>query len=520
MNTMYNEKKLTPIFEIMKNKSVLVVGCGAIGSMIAEHLTRNSTGIVTLIDKDVYEAGNIPKSSAIIRYPEDIGVSKAIALSTRLNAVANDGCKIYGYHYDLKKIGPMALSAFDYVVLALDNTSMKIFASKLLKMCPEDKRPICLSCGTNGEFSEAMIFSNTGACLRCTIPDAWLKSENPETVWSCAEKVNYLLPEKMAPIVSTSGIASMKAAIDIDDMITAHATKAKTFEESTRRVQFPYPMKDSSETVISHLKECPVCGLTPPEDVIKLPGGTATSTLRELLQNIGKHFTEKFRLRVHTLTIPNLPEQVYSQFVFTNRCECGKSYPIAKHTGFVRKDQIQCPYCGKGADEVDTIPDVTSYFSLEGTPDSVLDYPLIDLGYPIGAYYEAESIVDAFNGREEDIPFDGFDLVLPKTIFFSLTDDENYLIHYEDEQNEMFVGLVDEYEIEVCNPFGGAKCMCKVFPNNTLREILDVCKNDLGLANCWNYVTFEFDRRVTSDPNVTVAEFRIADGGKLLIYPR
>lgn len=433
---MYNEKKLTPIFETMKPLKVLQLGAGAIGSFICEALTRNGVGYLAIVDKDYFEEDNLPKSSFVVQYPEDINISKAHALANRLSVFAKDGCTIKGFNMDIKKLGPMAFSEFDYIVLALDSTAIRIFAQKLVKMCPE-QRPIVLSCGTTGETSEAMLFSPKGACLRCTIPNAWLKSENPETVHSCAAKVNYLLPEKEAQIVSTSGIASMKSALDIDDMITAHATGAKTFEHSERYSQSPYPQKNGHSAKIAKHPDCPVCSLTPPEKVTTIKGSTYSTTLREFLNNIKSYFDGDFRLKVHVLEIPGVPEQVYDQFVITDRCKfCGKEFRICKHTGEIRENQIICDDCLGTAHTSLTRFDTecaveARYFSLNETDDELLDTPLFMLGYPIGCYYEVEEIIAETNAKElaSEISLDDFtlgDIAESKT--FTLREDKFFLI--------------------------------------------------------------------------------------------
>lgn len=435
-NRMYNEAKLTPIFETMEKKKVLVIGGGAIGSIICEALTRNGTGYIAVCDKDYYEEDNLPKSSFVIRYPEDINISKAHALANRLGVLAKEGCSIKGFNIDLKKLGPLALANFDYVVIALDTIAMRIFVQKLIKQCP-DKRPILLSCGTTHENSEALFFAPKGACLRCTIPDAWLTSENPETVHSCAAKVNYLLPQKHLPIVSTSGIPSMKSAIDIDDMITAHATGAKRFEKSERYIQAPYPEKSGHSTTIGRLNDCPVCSLKAPENITLINGSTYHTTLREFLNIAKEQFDAPCKLKVHILEIPGVPDQVYDQFVIDEACNvCGKSFKLLKHAGDIREQQIICPTCEENDNEstyhyigAHTVSE-TRYFSLEETEEQVLDMTLFSLGYPIGCYYEVESCSD---GPTEEFDLFSTDLTSSITVaseskIFALSDDRDFLM--------------------------------------------------------------------------------------------
>lgn len=430
MNVEYNLNKLTDT-GVMKDKKILIIGVGAVGSIEGELLTRNRTGLISVVDKDHYESGNLPKSSAVIRFPEDIGKSKALALAERLNALSDKGCLAVGNHLDLKRIGPAALSGFDYVVLALDNNAMKVFASKLIADIPEDKRPVYLSGGTNKEFSEAMLFVPGGACLRCTIPDEWLMSEDPEMVFSCASKVNLLLPTKQQKIVSTSGVASMKCAIDMDDMILAHAGSIHSFIESERFAQHAYPVKEGHGTIIMKHRSCPICASKQPESPTALPGCTAKTTLREMLDMVAGYFNETFRLKVHRLIIPSVNiTQCYQDFIICAKCNtCGESFPVMRHSGLIRKDEIVCPHCKSGDTTVEGADyDVLSVSSFDyQSIDMLLNMTLFDLGYPIGAYFEAEEILTEDIEEEADFLSEDFSVNIPTSRFFSLKEDETYL---------------------------------------------------------------------------------------------
>lgn len=90
---------------------------------------------------------------------------------------------------------------------------------------------------------------------------------------------------------------------------------------------------------------------------------------------------------------------------------------------------------------------------------------------------------------------------------------------FSDVPNATPMGENDELEIDVCNRANGASRKYKVFPENPLSVVLNVCRNDLGLANTGNDVVFEFNGKTTSDPAITVAEFGLVNGGKLLINP-
>lgn len=549
MGVEYNKKKLTDT-DVMKDKKVLIVGGGAVGSMEGEMLTRNRTGLISVVDKDRYESANLPKSSAIIRFPEDIGMSKAFALADRLNDVSDDGCKAVGNHLDVKRIGPMALVNFDYIVLALDNNAMKIHTATQIAQCPEDKRPIYLSGGTNKEFSEAMLFAPNGACLRCTIPDEWLKSEDPDMVFSCAAKVNLLLPTKQQEIVSTSGIASMKCAIDMDDMILAHASGTHDFSESMRYMQHAFPAKQGHSTIIMKHRSCPVCAVKPPEDVTVLPGCSVDITLREMLDMVSKHFDGEFRLKVHRLIIPSVNiTQCYQDFILSAKCgSCGESFPVMKHSGLIRKDEITCPHCDSmdvtvEGDEAELTVNAFDYRS----PENLMDMTLFDLGYPIGAYIEAEEVIPDDLTEEVDFLSEEISLKLPESKFFSLKGDETYLhethghnlLEYIFSENyypetdtfklkekEIVIDTNDSIppndgpiEIEVVNTLNDARISCKVFPEDSLLELMMICDPIFEPETDGSCYNFMYDDKIYRDLSMSFKEFGIANGDSIYLVP-
>ncbi|WP_143546125.1 MULTISPECIES: ThiF family adenylyltransferase [unclassified Rhodococcus (in: high G+C Gram-positive bacteria)] len=67
-----------------ENKSVAIVGCGAVGSYIAELIFRSGIRHITLIDPERYRPGNVIRHTADNKY---VGVSKASAVHAKLNTV-------------------------------------------------------------------------------------------------------------------------------------------------------------------------------------------------------------------------------------------------------------------------------------------------------------------------------------------------------------------------------------------------------------------------------------------------
>lgn len=72
---------------ILASASVLLVGCGALGCVIADLLVRAGVGRLTLVDRDLVEATNLQRQSLYTEADADGLTPKATAAADRLHAV-------------------------------------------------------------------------------------------------------------------------------------------------------------------------------------------------------------------------------------------------------------------------------------------------------------------------------------------------------------------------------------------------------------------------------------------------
>ena len=71
--------------EILKNKTVLVVGIGGVGSFCVEALARTGIGHLILVDKDKVESSNINRQ--LLATTETIDQVKVIVMKKRIPSV-------------------------------------------------------------------------------------------------------------------------------------------------------------------------------------------------------------------------------------------------------------------------------------------------------------------------------------------------------------------------------------------------------------------------------------------------
>ena len=108
-------------------KKVLVLGCGALGSWLAEIVARAKPSIIHLVDNTVVKPGILVRQNFDLT---DVGVNKANALARRLRSIV-DGCTIIAYDREAHSFlirDAERLKGYDVV---LDCTASSIFQMKV-----------------------------------------------------------------------------------------------------------------------------------------------------------------------------------------------------------------------------------------------------------------------------------------------------------------------------------------------------------------------------------------------------
>lgn len=71
----------------LREKRILLIGAGSLGSIVAEQLVRMGASAITVMDADRLEAGNLSRHALSLA---ELGDEKAVALTSHLNTVAPD----------------------------------------------------------------------------------------------------------------------------------------------------------------------------------------------------------------------------------------------------------------------------------------------------------------------------------------------------------------------------------------------------------------------------------------------
>lgn len=130
--------------EILKNKIVLVVGIGGVGSFCVEALARTGIGHLILVDKDKVESSNINRQ--LLATTETIDQVKVIVMKKRIQTL-NPECKVdtYDCFYDCSMDEKIFSQKIDFVIDCIDSIKSK---QDLAMACIQRDIPFLSSMGT------------------------------------------------------------------------------------------------------------------------------------------------------------------------------------------------------------------------------------------------------------------------------------------------------------------------------------------------------------------------------------
>lgn len=130
--------------EILKNKTVLVVGIGGVGSFCVEALARTGIGHLILVDKDKVESSNINRQ--LLATTETIDQVKVIVMKKRIQTL-NLECKVdmYDCFYDCSMDEKIFSQKIDFVIDCIDSIKSK---QNLAMACIQRDIPFLSSMGT------------------------------------------------------------------------------------------------------------------------------------------------------------------------------------------------------------------------------------------------------------------------------------------------------------------------------------------------------------------------------------
>lgn len=133
---------------ILKEKSVLILGVGGVGGYVAEGLARCGVGTLILVDYDIVDITNINRQ--IIALESTIGMKKVDVLESRVKDI-NKECRVVKIDkfIDLENLDLLFENEIDYFVDCCDTITTK---KAVIKKCLDKNIKFISSMGTGNKL--------------------------------------------------------------------------------------------------------------------------------------------------------------------------------------------------------------------------------------------------------------------------------------------------------------------------------------------------------------------------------
>ncbi|MEO1994966.1 MAG: ThiF family adenylyltransferase [Planctomycetaceae bacterium] len=225
----------------LRTSRVLLCGCGALGTVLADTLIRAGVGFMRIVDRDFVELSNLQRQVLFDEADVEQRLPKAVAAEAKLRAI-NSEAQIEPLVQDIAYDNILALT--DGVDLILDGTDNFEVRFLINDASLETGIP-WIYAGCIGSHGQSMpVFPGESACLRCLmggIPD-------PATAETC-DTAGVLAPA-INVIASLQSVDALKILSGQSELVARRLTVVDVWDGSLRQIN------------VSELREqsdCPAC---------------------------------------------------------------------------------------------------------------------------------------------------------------------------------------------------------------------------------------------------------------------
>jgi adenylyltransferase/sulfurtransferase len=270
----------------LRDAHALLVGCGALGSVIADSLARAGVGRLTIVDRDVVEITNLQRQVLFDEADVEAAVPKAIAAQSKLARINSEitvtACVDDFSHRNAERL----LGDADVIVDGLDNFETRYLLNDL---AVARERPYVYGGAVGVSGMSFVVLPGSSPCLRCVFPDA-----PPPGITPTCDTAGVL-----GPLVLTVGAhqatQTLKLLTGNTEALDRTLLSIDLWTNDTRRLDI-----DAARN-----PECPCCGrgehpfLTGDgirstttlcgRNAVQIAGGEGTIDLEELVSRLAAH---------------------------------------------------------------------------------------------------------------------------------------------------------------------------------------------------------------------------------------
>lgn len=224
--------------EKLRESRVLIVGMGALGTVLANHLVRAGTGHVRIVDRDYVEASNLQRQMLFDEDDAREALPKAEAAARKLRKI-NSSVNVEAIVADVTALNIAELA--DGVDLILDGTDNFQIRYLMNDYAFKAKVPYIYGGVVSSRGMTAAFVPGESPCFRCLLPDAGSSSDTCDTIGVIAPAVDIV-----------SSYQATEALKILTGNMQAVRRSLLTFDIWFNRIyemKFPEPSP-----------ECPTCG--------------------------------------------------------------------------------------------------------------------------------------------------------------------------------------------------------------------------------------------------------------------
>lgn len=239
--------------KLLSEKSVMVVGMGAVGTWIVDSLARSGVRNFTIVDDDVVEMSNLHRQNFF--FESDVGRSKVDAVNDKLNFIDSN--------FNVNRIKSKLTSEFfeentvsyDVVVNCADFPSVDVTTEIISKESMKRGLPHIVGGGYNLHLTLVgqTVIPNVTPCFNCF--KDYLKKLNKADLEGVKK-----LTRKNRKIGSFSPFCSISASLTALDVIKILIEKNEFINNAGKRIEFTVEDRDLKQFEIPKNPDCSWCG--------------------------------------------------------------------------------------------------------------------------------------------------------------------------------------------------------------------------------------------------------------------
>ncbi|MBH5318523.1 ThiF family adenylyltransferase [Paenibacillus sp. GSMTC-2017] len=225
----------------LEQSCVLIVGCGALGASLAQHMVRAGAQEVRIVDRDFVEPSNLQRQTLFDEADAIAAVPKAIAAAAKLKKI-NSMVRIDAHVADVNSYTVWNfVNGVDLVLDGTDNTATRLLLSDV---CYELNIPFAYGGVAGAKGMSALLVPGKTACLRCMIgdEDSAVEGDTCSTVGVLSAAVEF--------VASLQMVEALKWLSGNREAVRRSWVSADIWQFSIRELQLPEP-----------LPQCEHCGV-------------------------------------------------------------------------------------------------------------------------------------------------------------------------------------------------------------------------------------------------------------------